>query len=113
MISWGTRYDNIGNYLHTTEEECKICSKSSKHNYIGEQAQFTFFGMPLAPTGKTYYKICPQCRTRLKVKHGDKTKPYVEDALQGKPKLKYFWGWFIVLPIVVSLVLFFMNINSK
>ena len=44
MISWGTKYDFVGEFYAVQEEVCKICSEKSQPIYIVEQAYFKLYG---------------------------------------------------------------------
>lgn len=104
MISWGTQYDDIGEYNQVAKENCAICSELVTPTYKAEQGYFKLYGMGLFPVGKTYYKICPACSTRLKAKNTDINLQSVKNALPSQPKFKYYAGW-IVIFLVASLIL--------
>ena len=112
MISWGTKYDFVGEFYAVQEEVCKICSEKSQPIYIVEQAYFKLYGLSLFPTNKLYYKKCGSCKSKLKVKATDFNLPMVKNALPGKLKFKYIWGWMVLIPIL-SLVYYLYTIVSK
>ena len=112
MISWGTRYDPIGEYVSLVSEDCRICSDKNKPVYKAEQAYFKLYGMGIFPLGKTYYKTCTACNTRLKTKLTDKNLREVKNALPGQFKFKYVWGWIILAPIIFGAIYLFMSIQK-
>ncbi len=112
MIYWGTNFDLVGEYDNVVAENCKICSENSKPVYKVEQAYFLLYGLPLFPTGKKYYKTCPKCSTRLKVKSSDSNLRSVKLALPGKFKFKYVWGWMILLPIAIGIASIILKFKS-
>jgi hypothetical protein len=105
MIYWATNYDRIGGYDDLPAVECGICSKKNKVIYSVEQGYFTLYGMALCPTKKQYYKTCPDCSARLKVRKSDSNLNSVREAVPGRLKFKYIWGWLILAPIFVLLAL--------
>lgn len=112
MISWGTKFDAVGEYNNVLEEECKICSERSKPIYKLEQGYFNLYGLSLFPSGKTIYKTCQNCNTRLKAKKNDNNLDAVTRALPGKLKFKYVWGWIILLPILIGITLLVLEIKK-
>lgn len=112
MISWGTKYDVIGEFDNVLEEECKICSERSKPLYKVEQAYFNLYGLSLFPTGKKMYKTCKHCSTRLKANKNDSNYDVVLRALPSKVKFKYIWGWLVLLPILIGITYLILQIKN-
>jgi hypothetical protein len=112
MISWGTKYDYIGEFSNVQEEECKVCSAKIKSVYTCEQGVFTLYGLPLAPTSKKYFRNCPSCKAKLKAKRSDSNYALVTQQLQGGFKFKYVWGWIVLIPIIIGIIRFFMWVKS-
>ena len=112
MISWGTSYDFIGEYSSVSPEECKICSDQNKPVYKGEQAYFKLYGMGIFPTGKSYFKTCTSCNTRLKVKSNDINLSSVKNALPGKNKFKYFAGWVVIIIVAMLILWLYLEYTS-
>jgi hypothetical protein len=113
MIFWGTNYDRIGGYDDVPAEECAICSKSNQSIYLVDQGYFNLYGMPLFPTKKNYYKTCPDCGARLKVKKSDPILWTLKEVVPGRFKFKYVWGWLIIAPIVVSIALLLVSLSKQ
>lgn len=113
MISWGTKYDSIGTYEDAMEESCSICSNKDRPIFKVEQGYFTLYGMALFPTSKKYFKICTSCDTRLKVRASDPNLPSIQRAVPGRLKLKYIWGWLILLPIISGIIYLFNMVSSS
>lgn len=112
MISWGTRYDLVGEFSEVQPEVCKICTEHSSPVYIADRSYFTLYGLPLFPTGKLYYKSCSECSVKLKVKQTDLNLPSVKRALPGSIKFQYIWGWLVVIPILL-LIYYLYTIVQK
>ena len=112
MISWATKYDSIGEYSDVVPETCKICSEKTKPVYKVEQAYFKLYGLALFPTKKLYFKTCPACNTRLKVKATDTNLNTVKRYVTGKIKFKYVWGWLILLPIILLALFLIASIKN-
>ena len=112
MISWGTKYDPIGELNDFVPEKCQICNEKSPAIYKVEQGYFNLYGLSLFPSSKKYYKICPKCKTRLKVKSTDANLNTVKRKIKGQIKFKYIWGWLIFAPILIGIVLFVLWAKS-
>jgi zinc-ribbon family len=112
MIYWGTAVDLIGEHSDVAAEKCKICSEHSKPVYKVEQNYFKLYGLPIFPTKKMYYKTCSACSTKLKAKSTDSNMRSVKAALPGNLKLKYVWGWIILVPIILGIVYLLSSIRD-
>ena len=112
MISWGTKYDPIGEFDDVISEQCKICGEKSKPVYKLEQAYFKLYGLPILRTKKLVYKTCSLCNTRLKAKTNDGNLDSVYRALPVKLKFKYIWGWFVFLPLIIGATYLIITINK-
>lgn len=109
MISWGTNYDEIGEYTSGKKEVCKICTNSSIQNYKVERGYFNLYGLSLFPTSKKFYKNCSSCNTRLKVKSNDDILNTLNRIIASPLKLKYIWGWLVLGPIIVGILYLFLT----
>ncbi|MDG1330808.1 MAG: zinc-ribbon domain-containing protein [Crocinitomicaceae bacterium] len=112
MISWGTKYDPIGELNDFPPEKCQICNESNRATYKVEQGYFSLYGLSLFPSSKKYYKICPDCKTRLKIRSNDPNLTDVKRKIKGGVKFKYVWGWLILGPVLVGIVMFLMWAKS-
>lgn len=109
MISWGTKYDPIGDYNDLPEEECKICNQSSRPRYMVEQAYFTLYWMPFFKTKRRIYKTCDHCNAKLKARSDDPNLRSVKLYVRSPLKLKYFWGW--IVPILIASFIFWAVVS--
>ena len=103
MISWGTKFDDVGSYTSLLDESCLICSAKSKPIYKVEQSYFNLYGLSILPTGRKIYKTCSACNTRLKAKETDSNIRLVKECVPKKIKFKYVWGWIVLLPIIIGI----------
>jgi predicted RNA-binding Zn-ribbon protein involved in translation (DUF1610 family) len=111
MILGGTHFDHLGEYDDVVAEDCKICRKQNKPIYLVEQGYFKLFGMALFPLSKKYFKTCSSCKVKLKVRTTDSNFRSVKAATPGGFKLKYVWGWIILIPIVIGVAIFLQSIK--
>jgi len=109
MIYWSTKYDLQGECKGILPEECKICSDKNMHLYKKERAYFLLYGLALMPMSSSLYKICSSCNTKLKLQSSDKQLQYVHDTIPFKNKVKYYWGWIIIL-VIAAFILWILNI---
>lgn len=112
FISWGTKYDSIGELNEFLPEKCQICNETKPAIYRVEQGYFNLYGLPLFPTSKKFYKICPQCKTRLNVRSTDTNFDTLKRKVKTGIKFKYIWGWLILGPILIGLVYFVLWVKS-
>ena len=103
MISWGNNHVVIGEYINAIEDACDVCAAKEKRLYYCEQSYFVLYGMPLAPTKKTYYKSCSHCKARLKLRSTDAMLPAVQRAMPVGFNLRYWWGWLVIAAVAVAL----------
>ena len=108
MISWGTKYDPIGEYNDLPDEACKICSQDGRPRYKVEQAYFTLYGLPLFKTRRQIYKTCDHCNAKLKAKKDDPNVRSVKLYVKSPFKFKYFWGWIVPLILLLLVLSFIM-----
>jgi len=104
MIYWGTKYDPVGELNQFTPEKCVVCNETNALIYRVEQAYFSLYGLSLFPTSKRYYKICPSCKTRLKIRSTDQNLSYLKRNVETALKFKYIWGWLILGPILAAII---------
>lgn len=112
MISWETQYDVIGEYNQVAKEHCAICSELITPVYKAEQGYFKLYGMGFFPVSKVYYKTCPACKSRLKVRNTDINLQSVQHALPGKSKLKYFSGWIALTVLAILILWVYLEFSS-
>jgi hypothetical protein len=106
MISWGTKYDHVGELNDFAPEKCQICNETNASIYRVEQGYFSLYGLSLFPTSRKYFKICPSCKSRLKVRSTDENLGYLKRNINVGLKFKYIWGWLVVGPILAGIIFF-------
>ncbi|MES2587817.1 MAG: hypothetical protein V4622_02485 [Bacteroidota bacterium] len=118
MISWATKIDFIGKLDDTLVETCKVCGQENKPIYNVEQVYFLLYWLPIFPTNRLIYKICPSCSFKSKLRN--KQSNLIDDNSNSnlaninfhfpkKNKLKYFWGWIVYALIFALIGLFIFN----
>jgi len=113
MINWATKYDYLGNYNRVPEEPCTVCSKKITPEYSAEQSYFTLYGLPLFALGVKYFKVCDACSAKLKARASDGNLREVKRVIPGKIKLKYVWGWIVLLPAIAGIILLILEIKNS
>lgn len=103
MISWGNNNVVIGEYTDTMESACDVCAAKEKRPYYCEQSYFVLYGLPLAPTKKTYYKSCSHCKARLKLRSTDPMLVTLQREIPAGFNLRYWWGWLVIGAIALAL----------
>lgn len=112
MLSWGSKKALIGEFINPTEDNCAVCNAKEKRCYFGEQSYFVLCGLPLFPTGKTYYRSCSQCNSRLKLRATDPMQETVSRAIPGGFSMRYWWGWAVVVVLLIAIALLVQTIQK-
>lgn len=116
MISWATKIDPLADITDPVSSTCKVCSASGQARYLVEQNYFLLYGLPLFPTKRVIFRICPSCSVKSKLRPGNSRvlDDYASNkiaelntAYPPKMKFKYFWGAF-VLAFIVSMIAWFL-----
>lgn len=99
MLYWSKKNDALGECESVTSEQCIVCSEKNKPLCKMERFYFLLYGLPLAPLSVNIYKICFCCNHKLKLRNNDPNYSMIVGTISAPQKLKYYWGWFILIPV--------------
>ena len=104
MISWGTRYRNLGTFNGFPAASCPVCSNEVKAVYHATQGYFTIFSLPLFPTQRQFHSICPSCNCRLMVRSDDPKIDALKAHFPSQKGFRYYWGWIFLFPVLALIL---------
>jgi hypothetical protein len=107
-----TNVDLVGSVASDITGPCQICSEKIRHIYNVEQQYFIFLFVPLFPTKRQVYKICPKCNSRLKVRSYDPDFEWVNKSIPKRFNLRYYWGIFVLAGIAWLLWSWYKSVMS-
>lgn len=110
MISWKIVHREEGRIESDIVQPCKICNQKNRSDFSVEQNCFFMFWMPLFPTSRIIYRICPDCKSRLKIKNNDPDLTWIQRQLPKKFRIAHWYGSFIVGPALIVFIYYFNTI---
>lgn len=98
-----TYIDLVGKTESIHAESCKVCSEKIIYQYNVEQHYIGLLSLPLFPSKRIIYRICPKCNAKLKIKIKDPDFDWVNQTIPKRFSFKYYWGN-VVLAVIAFLL---------